>query len=226
MLLSIDRVLQLLSEGKSIKKIAEFANCTETDVISVITTARKIINNQDKQLSKKKIIIKKTPGGVETEEEKQKTADIKKIFKGSELSAVPMESSLIMYTGGASIGNPGPAGIGIIIHDKEDRQVGKVTAHIGKRVELEAKYHAIFRALQIAIYFQTKELKIRSDSELIIRQINGEQKIEKISIKKLYNEIIQLKKGIKQCRFEHVTRNLNEKADYLSKLAAHKKNFS
>ena len=59
MLLSIDRVLQLLAEGKSIEKIAELANVDSNDVLAIIEEARKIVNQFDKQKSKSKIIIKK-----------------------------------------------------------------------------------------------------------------------------------------------------------------------
>jgi ribonuclease HI len=121
-----------------------------------------------------------------------------------------------MYVDGASRGNPGPAGIGIVINDRDGRQVGKVSDYIGRRTNNFAEYTALIRALQIAIYFKTKELKIRTDSELAVKQIRGEYKVSNENIKPLYAEVIRLKKMINSCRIEHVTRNLNEKADYLA----------
>lgn len=221
MLLSIDRVLQLLAEGKSLIKIAELADCEADDVVSVIEDARRLIIKYDKQIVKRKIIIKsrgKAPG--ENAIGRSDDENVSKLFKGSELSAIPVESSLTIYTDGASMGNPGPSGIGIVIYDREDRQVGKVSSSIRNGTNNVAEYSAILRALKIAAYFKTKTLKIRTDSELVVKQMNGEYRVKNKKIQKLYDEAIQLKKKIVNFKIEHVTRNLNDKADYLAKIAA------
>ena len=127
-------------------------------------------------------------------------------------------NSTIIYTDGASSGNPGPAGIGIVIEDTEGRQLGKVSAYIGEKTNNFAEYTALIRALKIALYFKTRALKIRTDSELIVKQLKGEYKVNNTNIKPLYEEAVSLKKKI-NCRVEHVTRNLNDKADYLAKKA-------
>ena len=59
MLLSIDRVLQLVSEGKTIEKIAELAECNSADVVNLIEDARELINRHEKASGRKKVIIKK-----------------------------------------------------------------------------------------------------------------------------------------------------------------------
>jgi ribonuclease HI len=124
-----------------------------------------------------------------------------------------------MYTDGASSGNPGPAGIGVVINDKEDRTVGKVSLYIGNKTNNFAEYSALIRALKIAIYFKTKDLKIRTDSELVVKQIKGEYKVSSPKIKPLYDEAMRLKRKIQSCRIEHVTRSLNDMADHLAKKA-------
>jgi ribonuclease HI len=217
MLLSIDRVLQLLAEGKSVERIAELSQLRIEDVRSIIENARKLLLEYNKAQAKKKIIIKKVdefPG--EYPPSPESDLEMAEIFAGAELTAVPLASSLTMYVDGASRGNPGPAGIGIVINDRDGRQVGKVSDYIGRRTNNFAEYTALIRALQIAIYFKTKELKIRTDSELAVKQIRGEYKVSNENIKPLYAEVIRLKKMINSCRIEHVTRNLNEKADYLA----------
>ncbi len=118
MLLSIDRVLQLIAEGKGIEKIADMAKCEPDDVVSIIEEARQILRKYDKPHSRKKVIIKRA-GMANSEGDDE---EMKEIFEGAELAAVPLESQLTIYTDGASKGNPGPAGIGIVIFDKEDRQ--------------------------------------------------------------------------------------------------------
>ena len=218
MLLSIDRVLQLLAEGKSLQKIAELADCGAGDVAHVIEEARALLQKHEKPLARKKIIIKKgqtdTEGVNDLNTEEEGSRDI---FNGAELSAVPVDSSLVIYTGGASNGNPGPSGIGIVIHDQESRQVGKVSDYIGKKTVDYAEYIAIIRALKIGRYFRTRHIKVRTDSELIVKQMNEDCRLKNDTLKRLHDEAVALTADFKSCRIEHVTRNLNEKADFLAK---------
>ncbi len=222
MLLSIDRVLKLLAEGKSLEKIAELAHCEIKDVVEVIEEAITIINKYEKQFARKKIIIKK--GADEHDREQSQSGHDtptleSQLFEGTELSTIPLNSTLTMYTDGASSGNPGPAGIGIVIFDHDGRQIGKVSSYIGSRTNNYAEYTALIRALKIAIYFKTKVLKIRTDSELIVKQISGEYKVKNDQIKKLYDQAVSLIKQISSCKIEHVPRSQNDKADYLAKKA-------
>ncbi len=221
MLLNIDRVLQLLAEGKSVQKIAELSDVEESDVCKVIDEARKMLSSYDKAKTKKKFIIKKK--GVDTSAQDESNAREDEsgddIFNGAELSAVPFESSLVMYTDGACSGNPGPTGIGIEINDNDGRTVGKVSLYTGPGTNNFAEYSAIIRALRIAIYYKTKNLKIRTDSELIVKQVKGEYRVSSDKIRPLFNEVVRLKKKVNSCRIEHVTRSLNDKADYLAKKA-------
>lgn len=226
MLLSIDRVLQLLAEGKSLEKIAELSGAGADDVSHVVEEARKLLNTYDKARVRKKIIIRRKlednfPEHVSRppEEGEEPAIDENEIFYGAELSAVPLNSSLTMYIDGASSGNPGPSGIGIVITDKEDRQVGKVSVPIGVATNNVAEYSALLRALKIAIYYKTNVLRIRSDSELIVKQMKGEYRVNHENIKPLYEEAVRLRKMISNVRIEHVSRSINEKADFLAKKA-------
>lgn len=223
MLLSIDRVLQLLAEGKSAEKIAEMSDASVESVYSVIEEARNILMTHDKAKVKRKIIFKRKDSSAEKQEktEKPENNDLNdnEIFNGAELSAVPLGSHLLIYTDGASSGNPGHAGIGIAIHDKEGRQVGKVSSYIGEETNNVAEYTALIRALKIAVYFKTKDLKIRTDSELAVKQIKGEYKVKNDKLQPLFDEVLRLKKEINSCRIEHIPREQNDKADFLAKKA-------
>ncbi|HMB20865.1 MAG TPA: ribonuclease HI family protein [Spirochaetota bacterium] len=220
MILSIDKLLQLLAEGKSIGKIAELADTSEDEVIHILNDARQTLNKYDRAKSRKKVIIKKSDKDTDSDGRGKQDALSADIFEGAELNAVPWESTLTIYTDGASRGNPGPSGIGVVIYDKDDRQVGKVASYLGHATNNQAEYKAIIRALKIAIYFKTKVLKIRTDSELIVKQVKGEYKVSNKNIAQLYEEVQRLKKQINNCKIEHVTRNLNDKADYLAKKAS------
>ncbi|TAL37093.1 MAG: ribonuclease HI family protein [Spirochaetes bacterium] len=226
MLLSIDKVLQLLAEGKTTQKIAEIANVDNDDVVRIIEDARALLDMHDKARVRKKVIFKKRPHidadapaelpGAEEEE----NALLRDIFEGAELSAVPFESQLVINADGASRGNPGPSGIGIVICDGDDRQVGKVSAYIGENTNNFAEYSAIIRAMKIGLYYKARALRIRTDSELVVKQIKGEYKVNNENIRPLYEEAVRLKKLIGNCKIEHVTRNYNDKADFLAKKAA------
>ncbi len=222
MLLSIDRVLQLLAEGKSLEKIAELSRCDVSQIQSVIEEARKIILEYDKQRAKSKIIVKKKITSNNQVSHTDSVSDT--IFDGLEvLSTIPTESTLTMYIDGASKGNPGPAGIGIVIYDADDRLVGKVSSYIGKKTNNQAEYTALLRAIELAAYFKTKVLKIRSDSELVVRQLSGEYQVNNANIKNIYDKVIEAKNKIPNFKIEHVMRNFNEKADFLAKKASEKK---
>ncbi|MBN2041321.1 MAG: ribonuclease HI family protein [Spirochaetes bacterium] len=197
------------------------------DVCKIVEEARTLLQKQEGAKVKKKIILKKNSSAGSSSSKKQNTADsddkdvdFTEIFNGAELSTVPYGSYLLIYTDGASSGNPGHAGIGIHITDKDNRTVGKVSSYVGVQTNNYAEYVALIRALKIAIYFKTKDLKLRTDSELAVKQIKGIYKVSSENIKPLYDEMIRLKKKVNSFRIEHIPRAQNDKADYLAKTAA------
>lgn len=221
MLLSIDRLLQLISEGKSLEKIAELAECDVNDVTGLIHEARELLAKHEKALSKRKIIIKKKK---ETQPSSQNYDDsyIREILNGAELSAIPVNTPLVMYIDGESESDPGHAGIGIVIFDKENRQIGKVSDYVGLRTGIAAEYISLIRALKLAIYFQASEVKIRTDSEMIIRQLTGKVREKIADSQKFIDEVKTLSQKIKNYKLEHITRSQNDKADFLAKKGAEK----
>lgn len=216
MLLNIERVLKMLAEGKSAEKIAETAGVSIEEVYALIEEARKIVLLHDGPRAKKKVLLKK---------QAQKDIDAESPVKddllaGAELSAIPIGASLVFYTDGASSGNPGPAGIGIVIFDAQDRQVGKVSLFVGETTNNIAEYSAVIRALKIAIYFQAKSVRVRTDSELVVRQINGQYKVKHEGLVPLFEQVMELMKQIPSVKVEYIPRNQNEKADFLAKKAS------
>lgn len=224
MLLSIDRVLQLISEGKNIEKIAELAECDKTDVIALIEEARVLLSKHEKDFSKRKIIIKKK---VHDNQEKDSIGDlnyIKEILNGAELAAIPVNTPLTMNVGAYSGGTHGPnhSGIGIVIFDQEDRQVGKVSNYIGKRTFSGAEHTVFLRALKLAIYFQVSELKIKTDSEAIVRQLAADFKTKEPETLKFISEANLLIKKLKKLKIEYIVKSSNDKSIYLAKKASEK----
>lgn len=112
---------------------------------------------------------------------------------------------MIIYTDGASRGNPGPSAAGITISE-DDSIIYKKGVYLGKMTNNQSEYNALIHALKIA-KLHGKNVKCYSDSELMVRQLNGEYKVKNPNIWELYNEIEQLKKKFEFISFEHVPRS-------------------
>ena len=129
------------------------------------------------------------------------------------------------YCDGACFGNPGPMGIGIVIW-KDGKKLQEISEFIGDGTNNIAEYNAVIRALQeikrLAAGSGKQEAVIRSDSELLIKQMNGEYKVKVRHLKPLKLKIDELCIGM-HVRFEHVPRESNKGADYLSKKAIEKR---
>ncbi|MBU0532490.1 ribonuclease HI family protein [Candidatus Micrarchaeota archaeon] len=125
---------------------------------------------------------------------------------------------LIIYTDGASLGNPGPMGIGIVIY-REGICVEELSEYLGNGTNNIAEYTAVIKALETAHQMGEREVHIKSDSQLVIRQLNNEYKVKDLKLKPLKKRIDELCKGLK-VHFEHIPREKNNEADELSKEGA------
>ncbi len=217
MLLTIDRVLQLLSEGKTIDKISQMATCDDADVVSVIEEARELLNKHEKNASRKKIILKKKtssePKNAQSDEDDRKAREI---LSGAELSVIPVNASLVIYAGAESLGNPGNAGIGIVIVDSNDRQIGKVSDYIGVTTKLTADFMAVIRALKMASYFQVKDVRIRTDSEVLVKQVNGTMKMNNANLLRYYDKLKKLLAENSTAKIEYIAEHHNDKARFFA----------
>lgn len=126
---------------------------------------------------------------------------------------------LIIYTDGASLGNPGPMGIGIVIY-RDGIRVEELDEYIGEGTNNIAEYTAVIKALETAHAMGELEVHIKSDSQLIVRQLNNEYKVKDIKLKPLRDRIAELCSNRMKVTFEHIPREKNEEADALSKKAA------
>ena len=125
---------------------------------------------------------------------------------------------LIIYTDGACFGNPGPMGIGVVVY-KDHRKIMEVSEYVGEGTNNRAEYLALIRALEIAKEMKEKEVLIRTDSQLIERQIKGHYKVKNAGLKPLKAKADKLISEM-EVKVEHITRDKNEEADELSKRAA------
>lgn len=128
--------------------------------------------------------------------------------------------ALLIFTDGAALGNPGPMGIGIVVY-RNGEKLKEICEYIGEGTNNMAEYTAVIRALEYAKEIGEKEVHLRSDSQLLVRQLSGEYKTRDPKLRILKRKIDGLLKGM-DVRFEHIPREKNEEADELSKKAAEK----
>lgn len=124
------------------------------------------------------------------------------------------------FTDGASRGNPGESGIGIVLKDEKGTVLATVFGYIGQATNNIAEYTALIACLKLAQKKGCKNLVVHSDSELLVRQMEGIYKIKEPRLKKLSQEARALigSAGF-ECTFRHVTREHNRDADKLANRA-------
>lgn len=121
---------------------------------------------------------------------------------------------IIINTDGGSRGNPGPAGLGVVFSDKNEKVIAKYKKYIGEATNNIAEYKALILALEKAKDFEADEIECRLDSELIVKQLNGQYKVKDEKMKKLYEKVQKLI-FFKPVKFVHVRREHNKLADSL-----------
>src|SRR3989344_3827081 len=135
-------------------------------------------------------------------------------------------SKFIIYTDGGARGNPGPAGIGVVI--KGLAEIKKYSEYIGQATNNEAEYQAVIFALKKLKQLigkekaKTSSVQFLVDSELLERQMNGHYKIEQPHIQKFFIEIWNLKVNYGAVTFKHVPREKNREADRMVNAALDK----
>src|SRR3989339_424084 len=129
---------------------------------------------------------------------------------------------IIIYTDGGSRGNPGPAGIGVVIADGKGKTMKEYSGFLGVKTNNEAEYEAVIFGLQKikALLGKEKikntEIEFRLDSQLIARQLNGEYKIEEERLFPLFIKIWNLKMNFGPIKFSEIPRERNKEADKLA----------
>jgi len=125
--------------------------------------------------------------------------------------------TIVAHTDGASRGNPGESGIGIILRDDKGTTLFEGSGYLGKATNNIAEYQALLACLRKAQEFACTKLIVYSDSELMVRQLRREYKVRDRMLQRLYAEATSL---LKQAPFtfeiNHVAREENREADELA----------
>jgi probable phosphoglycerate mutase len=122
------------------------------------------------------------------------------------------------YIDGGARGNPGPAGYGVWIENAAGEQIAELHGGLGVATNNVAEYNALLAALQWAIDRGERDVLVRADSELLVKQMRGEYNVRHPGLQPLYGRARLLVIELGNVRFEHVRRELNKNADRLSNL--------
>ncbi|MCM8763664.1 MAG: ribonuclease HI family protein [Candidatus Omnitrophica bacterium] len=134
-----------------------------------------------------------------------------------------------IFTDGASWGNPGKAGIGVIICGDNKKIIKEFGKYIGEATNNVAEYMALLYGLEESLNLGVEAIKINLDSELLAKQIKGEYKVKEPHLRMLFEQLAVLCKKFKKIELKNIPREKNKKADKLANQAikeAVRKNLS
>ena len=130
------------------------------------------------------------------------------------MTKVPPENDIAeIYIDGASRGNPGDSGIGILFKNREQNNFKK---YIGIGTNNNAEYTALITALEIALNLKILRIRVFTDSMLVANQINGSWKVKDADIRVLFSKAKKLIENFEDFSITHIRRELNSEADQLA----------
>ena len=124
-----------------------------------------------------------------------------------------------IYIDGAARGNPGEAGIGLIIKDTQGQRIKSLYKYIGRATNNIAEYTALVYGLQEALILGLKDVVVHSDSELLVKQLNSEYRVKNSNLKPYYEQFLHLKTGLNKLEVKQIRREENKESDRLANQA-------
>ena len=135
-----------------------------------------------------------------------------------QFNEIPVNNQITINIDGASRGNPGPASIGIVFY-KKNETVKEISEPIGNHTNNFAEYTALIKALEISLENNYQNIEVRSDSELVVNQINKKYKVKDADIKELFDKANSLIQKLSIFKIVFIPREENLKADKLANKA-------
>jgi ribonuclease HI len=135
---------------------------------------------------------------------------------------VASDGWLTAYCDGGSRGNPGPSGFGVYIQDESGKEVAELSEFLGRKTNNYAEYSGLLAALNFAIEQGHPQLKVVSDSELMVKQIKGQYRVNSPELRPLYDEAKRRIGRLEKFQIQHVLRGKNQEADRLANQAMDK----
>jgi ribonuclease HI len=125
----------------------------------------------------------------------------------------------VVMVDGAARGNPGEAGCGAAIYDENGVVVKQLSRYLGRTTNNVAEYEGLLMGLEALLELGRKQIVVQSDSELLVRQLNGQYRVRDEKLKVLFQRAITLLRQFDSYRILHVGRELNKLADRLANQA-------
>lgn len=138
---------------------------------------------------------------------------------GEHRPETPSETFHLAYIDGGSRGNPGPAAYAVIVQSPDGRAIFELGKYIGRETNNVAEYYGLIAALDYATANGIRRLHVRSDSELMVRQMQGSYRVKSTELRPLHERALKLARSLERFRIEHVRREQNAEADRLVNLA-------
>ena len=129
------------------------------------------------------------------------------------------EGTWIVYSDGASRGNPGPASFGAVVIDPSGKEVERISEAVGVTTNNVAEYRGLIAGLEAAIAHGARNVEVRMDSELIVRQALGRYRVKHPGLIPLFERLSALRSRFDKIEFNHVPRAQNRLADALANQA-------
>ena len=129
------------------------------------------------------------------------------------------QDRLIAHIDGGARGNPGPAGYGVAIEDASGHPVAELSAFLGHQTNNYAEYMGLLAALRYSLDHGARSLEVISDSELLVKQINGQYKVRHLTLLNLHQQAKALIAKLDWFKVHHVLRGKNKQADALANRA-------
>jgi ribonuclease HI len=127
--------------------------------------------------------------------------------------------AIVAFIDGGARGNPGPAGYGVRIEDEHGDLIDELHGFLGSSTNNVAEYHGLLAALRYARQHGHHNVRIKSDSELLVKQMKGEYRVKHPGLQPLFRQAQTLAAALDRVAFEHVRRDQNKDADRLANLA-------
>ncbi len=128
------------------------------------------------------------------------------------INAVNREANLVINTDGGSRGNPGPAAIGVVIATPDGRHLESFGKYLGEGTNNFAEYSGVIAGLEAAKKYHPASIQFLLDSELVVKQLNGQYRVKHPDLQPLFHQVKKLAEGC-EVSFEHVLRGKNHLAD-------------
>ena len=130
-----------------------------------------------------------------------------------------MPGTLRLFTDGAARGNPGPAGLGVVIEDEQGLRLRGLCRYIGTATNNKAEYLALIEGLTAVRDWSPDRLEVFLDSQLVVEQVNGNWKIKHAELQPLARHVQGLLREFPSVTVTHVRREKNKGADALANKA-------